>query len=340
MIGLVYYEIKKIFKQPYLLLILICLLAVGGIYHKSTYSNKSAYIKIAEDFDGLELSQLDYVLENYDFSQSPVDSDFYDQIAYLNEYENKIDNLSQELNENYSSDHIAKYFVDNYSHRSLERFIYPMGYNEFFNYGFSSLLLLILAVYIGSSTYSKEYELKVYPLLKTTVRNKYSVLSKSASLFITALIFVFIFTIFDFYLFQKKFSLSGFTLPLYSITSFSSGPLNVSIISFVLIRGFYMALGIWFFLLLFSLISLILKDSTKSLLVNSLIIIIINLLPAIRLDFLNHLSAFFISSSFQSLEYITVSNQILLLPYLTLVWTVFLVGLTIYLTHVIYGGKR
>lgn len=156
----------------------------------------------------------------------------------------------------------AELTAKTYSGRGINSFYDVDTYNTYFNYDFSSFLILLLIFFATSSLYAGEEEAGMLSLMRSTSggRLRLSNAKLAASAIFTGLVCLAFFACdFLFFLWCKR--LVGASNPLYSISDFAYTPLNISIGGFSLLSCFCKYLGILCFSLISCLFSTVLKKS-------------------------------------------------------------------------------
>lgn len=340
MTRLIYYEVKKIFKKPNLILIIVSLLFSTYWFQSKVVLNGSNLNQIVtKDLNGQSLDQVVNEINEIDIEDYVVPSSFYSQISYLHDYESNINRLFDGISKDLTNNSLTKFIYNEYKDRKLEYYIYPKGFTEYLDNNLSTLFVLVVMGFVASALYSEEIETGVIPLQIATVYNKKLVLIKSIALLVVVILFMFIFNGFEALIYHRQLGLSSGNLPIYSLPDYASSPLNISIYGFIGIRFFFSVVGIWFFSLTFSLISMFSKNTFVALIVNFLLLAVVNNLPVILLSYLNPYTMFFSAKTFSDLNYVLLNNRIILAPFVNLLCSFVLIFFVIILKQIKYGGN-
>ena len=297
---LLFHETKKLFSKKTLLFAVVFLLFVNAFniyrsndrfrdpYNRDTTEAEWQFYETLEGkITAEKLKKLtDYMIELNNAAESGdvlpsyyinaegdrmMVSRQYDKIEKIYRYEEKIDELLKE-NERQTAIYRQKgntYLVktselvaDVYSERSIDSYYDVETYATYFNYDFSSFLLLMLIFLATSSLYAGESESGMLPLIRSTaggrLRLAYAKLA-SAAVFIISVCLAFFLC--DFLMFLWCARLRGITNPIYSIDAFAYSPLTVSVGAFVLLLAAVKLLGFLCFGLLACLFSSVFKKS-------------------------------------------------------------------------------
>lgn len=189
----------------------------------------------------------------YIFGDMNMFKELYDSLDYCYNYGNRLDNVIRKAQENikfygkrgntYEAKNNEK-IVKVYGGRTIDEFYNTGGYGEFFNYDFSSLLIILLLILGLASSFSLEKETGMNNILLTCRYGKSDTVFakiKAAALFI--IIISIYFFVLDFVCFSFIFRLLGKNLPLYAISDFQFTPLNVKIWQFVILSDFIKLFG-------------------------------------------------------------------------------------------------
>lgn len=199
----------------------------------------------------------------YQFGDSIVFSKIYDDLDYAYHYEELIQKVKTKAEENlalYPSDSyeakIAQKILDTYSNRRIINYYDTVGYEAYFAYDFSTLLILLFLLFTLTPIFSEESEVKMNLLILSSPNGKDQITkAKLSSAFAIALGTTLIFLMLDFLLFMFLFRLDGGQNPLYSLQSFAYTTFNGSIIQYAAISVVFKLIGSIFFSLLYLLFS-------------------------------------------------------------------------------------
>jgi len=255
------------------ILTLINLFKIYGDYELNTYDKaySNGYFKVYESISGeWDHEKVDYVIEEYnrlttiiqsgDFSTEPNQPNTYtgyvfgdqgmfeqlkNEMEFAYKYGEITENIISKANENISffaeknnvyEQRLNQKIVNAYSDRSVPEFHDIKGMKEYFNYDYSTLLLLILIILFLSPIFSKETEIEMDGLLKITKNGHILAKSKLLSgMVVVGLISTF-FLLQDLCFFSLFYRISGFSNPIYSIEQFALSPLNMSITGFIVMN--------------------------------------------------------------------------------------------------------
>lgn len=131
-----------------------------------------------------------------------------------------------------------------YSNRNIDLYYKTEGFEKFYSYDFSSLLVILVLILGISPVFSSEKEIEMDILLNTTKlgRNKVNIakiLSAYSFIFFVSILFL----VTDLIVHNNLYGLEGFTNPIYSIKGFMISPLNVTIIEYLILSYIVKFLG-------------------------------------------------------------------------------------------------
>lgn len=131
--------------------------------------------------------------------------------------------------------------------REISTYGYTEMYNYLVNYDFSTVLIILLCLYAVTTVFVKEKETQMDLLLLTSPRGglqtcaakiiAVSAFSSGVVLWFAALDFIGCCLAFH--------TAEGGNLPLYAISNFSTSPLNITLLQYVLLSAVVKALGMW-----------------------------------------------------------------------------------------------
>lgn len=131
--------------------------------------------------------------------------------------------------------------------REIPAFGYTEMYNYLVNYDFSTVLIILLCLYAVTTVFVKEKETQMDLLLLTSPRGGIQTCAAkmiAVSAFSSGIVLWF--STLDFIGFCLAFhTAEGGNLPLYAISNFSTSPLNITLLQYVLLSAVVKALGMW-----------------------------------------------------------------------------------------------
>lgn len=138
----------------------------------------------------------------------------------------------------------SKKIISFYSNRKINEFYNTEGYESFFNYDFSSVLIILILILGLASVFSGEKEAGMYNVIYTCKYGKENtVVSKVIASMIYTIIVCSWFFILDIISFSLIFNLSGGNLSVYSMQIFKYTPLNMKIWEFIICSNIIKLLG-------------------------------------------------------------------------------------------------
>lgn len=149
-----------------------------------------------------------------------------------------------------------------FENRVITNFAYLEMYNYYFNYNFSNVLILLLCLYGIVGVFGCEKTAMMQGLLLTNKNGgKKTMLAKMFATSLYAISISLILSVVDYIGFMATFrTVEGGTLPIYSISVFSSASLNVSIIKYVVVSVCTKILGFWLLGMILLLVSQICQN--------------------------------------------------------------------------------
>lgn len=208
----------------------------------------------------------------YQFGDSVVFDKIYDDLDYAYHYTESLNKVKTKAEENLTIYPKGSYeaarsqkILDTYGERKIESYYDTTGYEAYFSYDFSVLLILLFLLISITPVFSEEPEIGMNLLILSSPNGKRST-TKAKLLSVTAITFgvTILFLLLDFFLFFFLFNLEGGSNPLYSLKSFAYTPLNVSILQYVFLSSFLKLIGSLFFSLLYALFSSAFKSVLTS----------------------------------------------------------------------------
>lgn len=192
-------------------------------------------------------------ITGYTFSDYNLYTEVFDKIKYITEYRDNMDTIIhaakentsfyKEIGDNYQE---KKYqnIVELYEKRNISEIYDTKGFENYFEYETSDIMILILIILAISPIFSNERETKNNILLLTGKRGKgktfvYKIIA-------TVIVSVFIAAMFyleDYIIFHLRMDMNGYYNPLYSIEKFKYTQFNGSIGQFIILSILIKMLG-------------------------------------------------------------------------------------------------
>jgi hypothetical protein len=180
----------------------------------------------------------------YIFGDMNMFKEIFNSLGYFYNYRESINSVILKATENidFYKEHGNAYEVKNnhkilnvYGERSISEFYNTEGYEYFFRYNFSSLMIILLLLLGLSSVFSREKASSMHIILSTCKygRGKTVLAKLIASMLYTTIISLCFFVL-DFICFLHIFKLIGHNLPIYAIESFEFTPFNYKMWQFVI----------------------------------------------------------------------------------------------------------
>lgn len=168
-----------------------------------------------------------------------------------------------------------KFMAACFDNRSITSFYATKGWDKYFSYSFSNLLIVLIIIVGCSPIFSREKEYGMDILLKATVCGGRKIaLYKIMAVFLFSFLITVIFSAQDFFIFKYNYFLTGFLNPIYSISEFKNTGLNMTIIEYLILNFFSKWLGVLNISVLAIIVSSLNKSNTISLLCNPFIFLI------------------------------------------------------------------
>ena len=163
-----------------------------------------------------------YYTYHYPQFSSSIHQKAVDNIDFFTEKEN-----SYEVNRN-------QIIISLYEDRNIPRFYRMQGWDEYFDYSFSALLIILMIVLGVAPLFSSERENQMTSILRTCRYGKRKVFgAKVAVAFSYTFVVSLVFNLDDFITFTIGYSLRGFENPLYFISSYQATPFNGTVRHFL-----------------------------------------------------------------------------------------------------------
>lgn len=289
------YEIKKVFSKKLIWIILMLFLLldivkVGMLYQNTigsdtlangrqavineikgpiTSENLSFVIEKKRELDAMVAErtyQTNYdssTYTGYQFGDSIVFSEIYDELNFAYHYPNLLqkiktkaeENLTLYPNNSYETKRAQK-ILDTYSDRKIVNYYDATGYDAYFSYDFSTLLILLFLLFALTPIFAEESEVKMDLLILSTPNSRKPITKAKLSAAVTITLgSTLLFLLLDLLLFFTLFPLEGGENPLYSLQSFAYTTFNGSIIQYAILSISLKLIGSIFFSLLYLLFS-------------------------------------------------------------------------------------
>lgn len=299
--SLIFHELKKLFSNKILIVVIIFLLFanVFNIYQTNDkYHDKynldvnEAEWNLYEEVEGVISSEkINWLNEYIEKLQSVISgeseelSSFFlnshgdlslatnllNSIEKATAYSDKIDELIEENNKQFEiykqkeNEYLvktAKLVNDTYSDRQINSFYNVDAYNTYFSYDFSSFLILLIVFLCTASLYAGENEAGMLTLMRSTTMGRVRLSNaKQTAMVIFIGVVCILFFVCDFLMFLWCARPRGMANPLYSISSFEYTPLIISIGEFMVLSSLLKYFGFVCFGLVSCVFSSLLKKA-------------------------------------------------------------------------------
>lgn len=177
------------------------------------------------------------------FSDRNFFNELYNNIQYCINYSSQCETISKRASENVQLYKIKKnnYLLNYnekiseiYSGRYISDYYKTTGWDKYFNYQFSNLIVVMLVIFIMCNIFSSEREENMSVILLTSRRGKNRlVLRKIMASVLISTVLSLVFYIEDFLIFFLGLELKGMNNPIYSLQEFQLCPLNINIFEFI-----------------------------------------------------------------------------------------------------------
>ena len=286
------YEFKKVFFRKLVLVIMAIFVMIDifkiGLIYQNNFGNevmmynakRTVTDQIKGEITNEKLSfviqkkhKLDKIIQSevfsteynpntysgYQYGDWNIFTEIYDSLDYAYHYPNLLQNIMNKATENislYPSDSyeamLSQKILNTYQNRRISFYYDTAGYEQYFKYDFSSLLVILLLLLILSPIFAEESELKMNLLILSSPKGKSSLIKSklSVAVIISAIISL-TFSFLDFILFFFIFRLEGANNPLYSIKSFAYTSFCGTIWQYMAISTLMKLFGSVFFAMLF-----------------------------------------------------------------------------------------
>ena len=220
----------------------------------------------------------------YEFGDCTVFNEVYTSLSYAYHYKDNVNGVKAKAAQNISlypkNSYDARYsqkILDKYNERQVGKFYDTTGFEAYYRYNFSSLLILLLSVLIFSSVFARETEINMNVLILSTCKGKAAITkAKLTACFIISILITLLFSLIDYIAFSLTYGLNGASNPLYSLPSFMYTTFSSSINNFVLLCLLLKIIGCLFFSSIIMFVSTKFSSTLKSFTL-SLILVLISL---------------------------------------------------------------
>ncbi len=176
------------------------------------------YIVFMQFFNGMDYAY------NYNANMS----------GYINLAKENVEFFLERGNEYDAS--VNQQIIDIYGGRGISAYYDTYGFSEFFEYDFSSLLIILLLLLSLASSFTMESESGMNMLIKISKKGRqHTVLAKIGAFVLFSFLITVLFTVVDLIAFDIKFGLEGFFNPIYSIERYFAFTLNLSMMGYVIL---------------------------------------------------------------------------------------------------------
>lgn len=211
----------------------------------------------------------------YQFGDWNIFKEIYDEIDYLYHYPERTQEILTKAHENLElySEAGNKYeiqrsraIIERYDNRKITAYYDTIGLESYFSYDFSSLLILLLLVFILSFVFAGERDSGMDNLI-LTARNgkKYITKIKLLAAGVMSVGIALIFYAVDLITFDLFFGLNGLENPLYSLLSFTDTALLLNIGQFMALSLAIKIVGVLIFAMLILLFSTLFSEVLSAL---------------------------------------------------------------------------
>lgn len=278
--ALIIGEMKKIFSQKFVLAVLCILLFVNIFNAYQTVVDSSDYWELKNAYDKMyalaqgEITQesVGRIISYRDKLENSVETgekietflanagtdllhinNIIEELTDIYNYNGKITSLKDNIKlqrevlgekNNTYLERVNDKIDSTYSQRKITHFYNSKGFAAYFDYDFSSFLVLLIVILACSSVFAGEKESGVSALISGTVngRTKLSFSKKLSCVFFIAAVSI-IFFISDFAVFYFATGMRGLSLPLYALKGYEYTPLTMSIGVFMFVTAIIKILG-------------------------------------------------------------------------------------------------
>lgn len=303
------YEIKKLLKNKYLILMMMILMMVNILYIISGFNIDADYYidadqKIYNQIKG-ELSQekWDYIYSNYTILSKKIsdgqyksdgnDSNtisgyamtdylifkyYFDKASYILNYDKYSQEISEQAINNVSffenkgltlSAKENKAISKLFSNRKINDLYDSSGFEAYFDYDFSMVVVIILGIYVSINILQIEQESEMININRLSRHgNRKLFFSKICCINIFMIFFVILFRLLDFVILCTKYRFDGLLQPIYSIEKYKNTGLNINIVELVGLDIMLKVLGSFMFALISFMIMTSINKAVLSLIIS------------------------------------------------------------------------
>ncbi|MEE1002520.1 MAG: hypothetical protein U0L17_02085 [Acutalibacteraceae bacterium] len=281
--SLIFEELRKIFKRKSVIFIslLFLLINIGNILYTYDFSviRDDGYYKIYQKVEG-EMTQekIKYIVDNYkklseviesgNYETEKPDEKFFTGYAFgdmgafgthkeemerIFTYNHKIDKIKEvgkiniEFYKSVNNDYLAglsEKICNTYGNRTINSYYELSGVDNYLNYNFSSILVMLLIIFTVSIVFSNEHQLNTYAIVKSAkLGGRITAMSKQCAVIIFVFAVCSCFYLSDFLTFLHIGNIFGLSAPIYQIKEFSLTPLTMSVWQFILFSFFIKLIG-------------------------------------------------------------------------------------------------
>lgn len=220
-------------------------------------------------------------LELYFINEMKYDSSYEDYANEIVKHARENVDFFQEKENSFEVEKNKKIAVA-FRNRKITEFYSTKGYNYYFNYDFSSLLILFLVILGVSSVFVKEQETEMCHMLVTSRRGGIPTLTaKLVSTWLFAVAVSLLFYGEDYFLYMQLYGgWDAGSSPLYAIRTFEGTPLLISIFQSALLFLGIRILGILVIATLLLMVSMQMKRALPTVVINLIAVLLLILLAA------------------------------------------------------------
>lgn len=343
--GLIYYELKKIFKNKFFLLLLISFIVVDVYKIKCIATSQDIQVEGTEKiYDKIKGNVIDekaqFLIENYNRLSEIVDTDnyskegnqkrtytgyifgdysefqyYYKEYKYIYDYEKNMENIISNAHENmniYKKNNRYEYLRNKaikkiYANRKIPKYYKTDNIKMLIEYDFSTLLmyLLVLSGIVGMIINEKKY--KMFNIIETSsIGKKKNIRAKIISIIVFCFIVTVGIKIIDCISFSWMFNIEGWNQPLYSIEEYIYTPIKSNIITFFIFELIIYYIGLLFWGIITLLFSYIFLENVRSITFSMITFCIFILLCLNFKLYVNPIATFIPAKLFQEFETINL----------------------------------
>lgn len=293
------YEIQKIIVNKTTLVFLTFVLIINIVNIFKNYYQDSekdpvypVYLEIYQEIQGKNLELCKNIIETELLTVSEKEEKRYlyttayeellqeiEEIQRLDERRNELGKCSAEKAENLKKTSLYLHnlnskYADIYKNTKIDSYYNINGIEEFINYKFHYILIIVLIISVVSSTFTEEKTKGTYEIIKTT-KNGYKKLAfiKVVSVLTFVAILQLLFSICNYICFKICYKFDGIFQPIYMIRNYRELPVDGDIIYFLVKNCILGFLGIAIMALVVVMISLVFNE-VKSSVVSSVVFMI------------------------------------------------------------------